>query len=409
MRRWLPFEAIAALRFLREGRMQTGFILAGVTIGVGVIVFLSALLAGAQVNFIRRVLSSQPHIVLLPREEVALPQRLDLPGVTEDAVVQRPAQRLRSIDQWQAILAQLRAMPEVATAAPVAGGAALAVRGEVGRSVTVAGIEPENWFQVVKLPDYVTAGTLRLSSQDVVIGIELARLVGVQPGDRIRLSAASGRDAVLTVTALFDVGNKAVNERNVYVALRTAQSLLGLEGGVTSLDLTVKDVWAAETVARDIRQLTGARAESWIATNAQFVTAMNAQMTANTVIRIFVGLSVALGIASVLVVSVVQRAREIGILRAMGARRGQVLRVFLIQGGLLGLAGSLTGSAMGAGTLALWHGLARQADGSELFPLVITTSLFLNAALLALLTGVLAAVAPALRAARLDPVVAIRG
>lgn len=409
MRRWLPFEAIAALRFLREGRMQTGFILAGVTIGVGVIVFLSALLAGVQANFIARVLSSQPHIVLLPPEEVARPQRGGDPGTLEDPVVQRPAQRLRSIDQWQAILGQLRAMPEVAMAAPVAGGAALAVRGEVGRSVTVAGIEPESWFEVVRLPRYVTAGTLRLTSQDVVIGIELARLVGVQPGDRIRLSAANGRDAVLTVTALFDVGNKPVNERNVYVALRTAQSLLGLEGGVTGIELTVRDVWTAERVADRIRRLTGVRAESWIATNAQFVTALNAQVTANTVIRIFVGLSVALGIASVLVVSVVQRSREIGILRAMGARRGQVLRVFLIQGGVLGLLGSVSGSALGAGTVIAWHTLARQADGSELFPLVIGPSLFLGAALLAMLTGVLAAMAPAVRAARLDPVVAIRG
>nr|WP_242482019.1 FtsX-like permease family protein [Paracraurococcus ruber] len=389
--------------------MQTGFILAGVTIGVGVIVFLSALLAGVQSNFIRRVLSSQPHIVLLPPEEVARPQRGGDAGVFEDAVVQRPAQRLRSIDQWQAILGQLRAMPEVATAAPVAAGAALAVRGEVGRSVTLEGIDPASWYEVVRLPDYVTAGTLRLTSTDVVIGIELARLVGVQPGDRIRLSAANGRDAVLTVTALFDVGNKAVNERNVYVALRTAQSLLNLEGGVTSLELTVRDVWDAEAVAQRIHRLTGVRADSWIATNAQFVTALNAQVTANTVIRIFVGLSVALGIASVLVVSVVQRSREIGILRAMGARRGQVLRVFLIQGGLLGLAGSVSGSAVGAGTILAWHSLARQADGTELFPLVVTGSLFAGAALLACLTGVLAALAPALSAARLDPVVAIRG
>jgi lipoprotein-releasing system permease protein len=409
VRRWLPFELIAALRFLREGRMQTVFILAGVTIGVAVIVFMSALLAGLQSNFIRRVLTSQAHIVLLPPEEVARPQRGGGPEIVGDAVVQRPAQRLRSIDQWQAILAQLRAMPEVRVAAPIAAGSALAIRGEASRSVSVLGVEPESYFQVVRLPDNIAAGTARLTSQDIVIGTELARLVGVDVGDRIRLAAASGRDAVLTVTGLFDLGNKAVNERSVFVAFRTAQSLLGLEGGVTSLEVTVTDVWAADVVARAIGGTTGVRADSWITTNIQFFTAVNAQRMANTLIRLFVGLSVALGIASVLVVSVVQRSREIGILRAMGARRGQVLRIFLIQGGLLGLLGSLSGSALGAGAVIAWHTFARQADGSEMFPLILGSTLFIMASVLACLTGVLAAVAPAVRAARLDPVVAIRG
>nr|WP_264185164.1 FtsX-like permease family protein [Roseicella aerolata] len=389
--------------------MQTAFILAGVTIGVAVIVFMSALLAGLQANFIKRVLTSQAHVMLLPPEEVARPQRGGEPGVVEDAVVQRPAQRLRSIDQWQAILGQLREMPEVRIASPVAAGSALAVRGEASRSVTVTGVEPETYFQVVRLPDNIAAGTPRLTSQDIIIGTELARLVGVEVGDRLRLSAASGRDAVLTVTALFDLGNKQVNERSVFVALRTAQSLLGLEGGVTSLEITVGDVWAAEVIAQAIRRLTGIRADSWISTNIQFFTAVNAQQMTNTLIRVFVGLSVALGIASVLVVSVVQRSREIGILRAMGARRGQVMRIFLIQGGVLGLLGSLSGSLLGAGAVIAWHSLARQADGSELFPLILQASLFLGAAVLAMLTGVLAAMAPALRAARLDPVVAIRG
>jgi len=86
-----------------------------------------------------------------------------------------------------------------------------------------------------------------------------------------------------------------------------------------------------------------------------------------------------------------------------------VLRVFLIQGALLGFVGSVVGSALGAGSLIYWHAAIRQADGTELFPLILGTNLFLVTALLATLTGLLAAMAPALRAAKLDPVVAIRG
>ena len=138
-------------------------------------------------------------------------------------------------------------------------------------------------------------------------------------------------------------------------------------------------------------------------------TAVKAQVYTNTLIRLFVGLSVAFGIAAVLIVSVIQRSKDIGILRAMGTSRGQILRVFLLQGGLLGFIGSLFGAAMGAGALIYWHAAQRQADGSELFPLILEHRLFVMTALLATVTGLLAATAPALRAAKLDPVVAIRG
>ncbi|MFK4622820.1 ABC-type lipoprotein release transport system permease subunit [Bradyrhizobium diazoefficiens] len=120
-------------------------------------------------------------------------------------------------------------------------------------------------------------------------------------------------------------------------------------------------------------------------------------------------MSVAFGIAAVLIVSVIQRSKEIGILRAMGTSRGQILRVFLLQGGLLGFVGSLFGATLGAVALVYWHAVARQADGTELFPLVLQQSLFVYTALLATATGLLAAMAPAVSAAKLDPVVAIRG
>jgi lipoprotein-releasing system permease protein len=191
--------------------------------------------------------------------------------------------------------------------------------------------------------------------------------------------------------------------------LRTAQSLLGMIGGVTTIDMTVTDIYAAEEIAQRIQATDAVEADSWIKTNAQFFTAVQAQQTSNTLIRLFVALSVAFGIAAVLIVSVIQRSKDIGILRAMGTSRGQILRVFLLQGGLLGFVGSLVGAVMGAFALAYWHSVARQVDGSELFPLILERRLFVLTALLATLTGLLAATAPALRAAKLDPVVAIRG
>ena len=408
MNRWLPFEWIAALRFLREGRMQTLFIISGVSVGIAVIVFMSALLTGLQANLTKRVLSSQSHITLQPRDEIARPLRLGGKDL-ELAIVQMPLQRVRSIDQWQGLLRVLQDDPAIVAVSPVAAGSALAVRGDATRAVSIVGIEPDSYFRVVRLPDNIVAGTVRLSSQDIVIGTELARYLGIGVGDRLTLTSGARTSGALTVTAIFDLGSRPVNERYVYIPLRTAQSLLDLIGGVTSIELTIGDVYAAETVARRLQPMTGAAAYSWIATNAQFFSAVQAQSLSSGVIRLFVALSVALGIASVLVVSVIQRSKDIGILRAMGTSRGQTLRIFLIQGALIGLAGAVIGSILGAGGLLFFHDHVRQADGSELIPLVLERSLFVAAALLATLTGVLAAMAPALRASRLDPVVAIRG
>ena len=389
--------------------MQTLFIVCGISIGVAVIVFMSALLAGLQSNFVRRVLTAQAHIQLLPPKEVARVLRTPPAGELDDAIVQAPLQRLKSIDQWQAIAAQIRALPEVSTVSPEAAGSALVVRGNASRAVTLVGIDPELYFRIVALPEKIVRGTTRLTGTDILIGTDLATDIGVSVGDKLRVSSALGGDNTLTVTGIFDLGNKGANQRTTYVALHTAQSLLGLVGGVSAIDVTVKDVYGAEVVARRITAATGVEADSWIATNAQFFSAVQAQTTANTTIRFFVGLSVAFGIASVLVVSVVQKSREIGILRAMGISRGQILRVFLLQGGLLALGGSLVGSAMGVAALVLWQRYARNPDGTPLFPLVIDPVLFAAAVVLATLTGLVAAFAPALRAARLDPVVAIRG
>jgi lipoprotein-releasing system permease protein len=411
--RWVPFEWIVALRFLREGRMQTLFIIAGVAIGVGVIVFMSALLAGLQGNFIRRVLTAQSHIQLLPPQQVSRPLRQpevqQAQAPLEGAIIQPPLQRNRSIDQWQAAAEHIRSLPGVLVVSPSATGSVLVTRGDASRAISAVGIEPALYYRIVDIPGKITAGTSRLTGSDILIGIDLATDLGVGVGDKLRLSTAAGAANTLSIVGLFDLGNKGANQRSSFMALHTAQSLLGLPGGVTSLDVNLRDVYAAERMAQRITAETGIQADSWIKTSAQFFAAISAQTTANTAIRFFVGLSVAFGIASVLVVVVVQKSREIGILRAMGITRGQILRVFLLQGGLLGLAGSVVGAAIGALALLLWQRYARNADGTPLFPLAFDPALFAGALVLATLTGLLSAFAPALRAARLDPVVAIRG
>jgi len=243
----------------------------------------------------------------------------------------------------------------------------------------------------------------------MLIGKDLGIDLGIKTGDKVLLKSASGASVTLNVAGVFDLGNKGFNERTVIATLNTAQGLLGIVGEVSSIDVTLKDPYAANEVADTVAAVHNVEADSWIRTNAQFFTAMNTQNISFGAIRISVALSVGLGIASVLVVSVVQRSREIGILRAMGASQGQIMGVFLVQGGIVGLIGSIAGSALARMYLALWQIFARNADGTPFFALSIAPSLYVVTAILATICGVLAAMMPARRASKLDPVEAIRG
>jgi lipoprotein-releasing system permease protein len=404
-----PFEWIVAMRFLSEGKVQTSFIIGGISIGVAVIIFMSALLSGLQSNFVKRVLTGQAHIQILPPKEVVRALQDFEHNTLEGATMQAPLQRIKSIDQWQSVAHDVMNFDEVVSVSPAATGAALVTRGNATQAVSITGMVPEIYYNIIPLPEKIVQGNAFVTHEDIVIGTELADNMGLTIGDKIRLSAANGTNITLTVRGIFDLGNKGANTRNAYVSLRTAQSILGMIGAASVLDVTVKDVYEAEIVARKIAQLTHLDVESWIKTNEQFFIAVGAQTTANSAIRFFVALSVGFGIASVLVVSVVQRSSNIGILRAMGVTRGQILRVFLLQGGVLGFAGAWVGALMGGMALMAWEHFEKNPDGSVMFTLNFEPRMFVMAIVLATLTGLLAAVAPALRAARLDPVVAIRG
>ena len=192
------------------------------------------------------------------------------------------------------------------------------------------------------------------------------------------------------------------------VSLRAGQTLLRIPGGATHLDVKVDDVFAADGIASRLARRTSLPAESWMTANAQLLSALRSQSMSTALIRAFVLIAVAMGIASVLVVSVVQKAGEIGILRAIGTPRSGVIRIFLLQGALMGLVGALLGALLGAGLLAAFQAAMRATEGAPVFPIAYEPEVFIIAGSLALVTGIASAALPAIRAARLDPAVAIR-
>lgn len=404
----MPFEWTVAIRYLRDQRMQTALILAGIGVGVGVMIFLSALINGLQQSILDRTLGTQAHIVVRPPEDVVRPILKSDESTAVLSNEQRPPQRLRSIVRWQQSIESIHAVRDVVAVAPTVAGSAFAIRGLANKSIAVRGVETDSYVRIVDMGSKIVDGEFRLLGGETVIGIELAKDLGVRVGDKIRLATPDERTQVFSVEGIFDAGNKDLNERWVFVPLRSAQTLLDLQGGVSTIEVKVREPFDAEEIATVVAARTGLVADSWMKLNRDLLVALRSQSSSSWMIQFFVMVAVALGIASVLIVSVVQRSREIGILRAIGTSRARVLRVFLLQGIVLGAVGSILGIAIGS-TLALFFAsLATNPDGSATFPVDLNPRLFLFASAVAIVTGILAAISPARRAAQLDPAEVIR-
>ncbi|NTV75875.1 MAG: ABC transporter permease, partial [Holophaga sp.] len=271
----MPFTWTVAVRFLREGRAQTLLILAGLATGVGVIVFLSALITGLQESLVDRTLGTQAHIVLRQPEDVARPQLDRGAGLVLDRI-QRPEQRLRSILAWPQSLALLRATQGVTAASPTVAGAAFAFKGAANRSVALRGVDP-SYRAILDLAPRITEGAFDVAGTNAVVGTELAHELGLTTGDKVRLQTPAGQNQVFTVTGIFDVGNKDLNLRWVFLSLRNAQTLLDLAGGVSTLEVKVDRLFEAEAMAQRLAARTGLQADSWMKLNAQLLVGLRSQ------------------------------------------------------------------------------------------------------------------------------------
>ncbi len=397
---WIEWRI--ALRFLADNPLQTLLISVAISVGAAVIVFITALMMGLQNNVIERTLGTQAHIRI-----EATRQHNNFSETPEGkyiwALESPRAQNLQTINNWQEVRDALDENPALSTVSPLISGPAFAQKGTARASIAIMGIELARYKGIIELEEYLQEGRFSVGANNVLIGQQLAEDLGLRAGDKLRLDAGDNRQTVMDVAGVFELGVRELDSRYVYTDLKQAQSLLNLPGGITILELKIADVFAAEYWAQRIKKLTGLHVQSWMESNGQLLNALRSQTMTTQMIRVFVALSVIFGIASVLAVSVVQRTREIGILRAMGSSQQQILRVFLLQGGLLGLAGSLLGVAVGFSLVQVFNGL-----GERLFLIRLEPSMVLSAIAIATTAGVIAAMVPARRAANYDPAVAIR-
>jgi len=401
------FDVFVAFRFLREGRAQTVLILTGIILGVAVQVFLNALIIGLQASLVSRTVGRSPHIIgTMPDLEPAAVLPAD-PGTRTLTRVVTNEGSLKPIRDGAAIVPQLVKLGIFRVILPAARGSGFILQGQKSLPVILLGSDLEDTDRLYDIRRRLTAGRYEVGADSVLLGKDLAAKLRLGVGSTVRISLPGGSGDLFRINGLFDLENQALNEGWILMPLSRVQNLFGLDRGLTEIELQVEDVFTAEKTAADLRAVfPSIRWRSWQETNASLLTALQSQSSSSYMIQLFVLLSVTLGIASVLAVSVVQKSRQIGILKAIGTLTRHVGRIFIIQGAVLGLAGSILGVTAGWGLILMFQ--ATRAGDPSSFPITVSFGAAALSVFVATAAGTLAAFLPARRASRLNPIEVIR-
>jgi lipoprotein-releasing system permease protein len=411
-RRW-RFEIQLAIRHLRSGGKQTVLTISAVAAGVIIVVFVTALIFGLQRRWTTILTDALPHVTIRVVDPTPTPLAT-VPGALSGAVssrIEQSAPQEKNIENWEQVLEIVQALPNVRVVAPVVRGQAFASKGGNPYGVTVVGADPALQDQVTPVTKNLIAGHYGgLQSEEIVIDYELARDLNVSTGDRIRLTSSTGAMEAFTIAGIYSQGQ---GRGSAYITLRTAQSLYGLGTAVNVMFVKVVDIFRADEVGTRIQSLLPYEARSWIQEFPQFLSTLQMQTASAYLISAFSLVASAFAIASILIVSVLQKSKQIGILKSMGARQRQILRAFVFEGLGIALVGSSVGAAVGISIVYLLSLIEQPVTRvgqppEQLFPVAILPLYIATAMLAATVATVLAALLPARRAARLNPVDVIR-
>jgi lipoprotein-releasing system permease protein len=401
---------------LARRRRQTLVSVSGVALGVAFFIAIAALMRGFQTYFVSQIIDVAPHVTVKDetRTPPVQPAALAYP---EGAVAVRgvkPRDRVRGIRAAGDKLAMLEAMEGVA-ASPVLNGQALLRYGSRDVSASVLGIDPPRHRRISNIEKDMRAGRLedlRASANAIILGDGLAQRLGVGVGDTIGAVSTAGVTLSMKVVGLFHTGLVTLDQQQGLVLLKVAQVLMDRPNVVNQLLIRLSEVTRAEPLARQIEARFGDRTESWEEQNANILTVFVIQNAIMYSVTGAILLVAAFGIYNIISTVVFEKTRDIAILKSLGFTEGDIQRLFLVQGLVAGLLGSVLGCLLGALMIELLAQVRFGTDtpsGSDRFILDRDWRIYLVASLFALLAAGIAAVIPARRASRLDPVHVVRG
>lgn len=375
-----------AWRFLTHAKGQSILIAVGIAVGVSVQVFIGSLISGLQVELVDTAIGRNTQ-------------------VTVSAL-----KRGETVENYQAVVDQIvKTRSDVEDVSPVVDASGF-LRNSQGDDfpIQLRGFVLEKADGIYRLSEALVSGSLP-GDGEVLIGKNLAQEAGIV--DTVTLATPRGSTREAAVSGIFDLGTAALNERWVISGLKLAQEVYGYGSGTaSSIEMQAQDPFLADTIASELDAALPdtLKVTDWKTQNEQLLSGLNGQSISSLMIQIFVLFSVVLGIASVLAISVLQKSKQLGILKAMGIRNRDASLVFLIEGFLLGIAGAVLGVALGLGLAFSFTKFALNPDGTPVIALFIDPAFISLSGVIAVVSATLASLIPASRSARLDPMEVIR-
>ncbi|NKE43914.1 ABC transporter permease [Roseomonas frigidaquae] len=395
---------------------QTLVSVTGIALGVAFFIATAAIMRGFQTYFVTQIIDVSPHITIKDETRRPTAQAAELAHPDGAVLVHgvKPRDRVRGIRNAGQKVAILEAMEGVA-AAPVLQAQSLLRYGSRDVSAVLTGLEPDRHRRVSNIEEDMIAGTLddlRRSANGIIVGEALAWRLGIGMGDTLSAVAPSGTVLSMKVVGLFRTGIQAVDQGHGFALLKVAQVLADRPNVVNQILIRLADVTQAEPLARQIEARFGDRTESWEEQSANILTVFVIQNAIMFSVTGAILLVAAFGIYNVISTVVIEKTRDIAILKSLGFTEGDIQLLFLVQGIVAGLLGALVGCALGAlmiEGLALVRFGVNTPSGQGQFLLDRDIRVYLLASLFAMIAAALASVIPARRASRLDPVQVVRG
>ncbi len=375
-----------AWRFTWKGWRQSLLIVLGIGVGISVLIFIGSLIKGLQESLIDVAIGRIAHISISSEDK-------EKPYLTN----------------YQPMLRKLDLLDNVKVSVPT-----ITVRGylsanQESEAVNVKGFELIKGDKIYQLGTHLETGRLFTQRREVVIGKSLAEKLDVAVGDTVKLKGVAYGSSDVEVVGVVDMKNEALNKTAVYISLATAQQLFSLQNHITSIDLQVYRVYEADETAKKIASLGqnfDLKIDNWKNDNASLLSGLRSQTFSTLMIQFFVLLSVVLGIASLLAVSVMQKSRQIGILKAMGMTNSQVTWLFIFQGAILSAIGIILGIGIGLWLIEGFLSATRNSD--NVIKIVLDWLYIGQISLLSFVMACISVAMPARRVRKMDPIEVIR-
>lgn len=375
-----------ALRFLKSSKAQTLLIVVGIAIGVSVQIFIGSLIDGLQVSLVDTTIGSSSHITIVPRDKENYFK-------DDDALIDE-------LDKNEDLNVVSRSLDSSAF---------LTLEGE-SYPLLFRGMEFDDAEKIYKFEEKLVEGSIPSNAREVMLGKELVEDLELKLGDTLEMVTPEGTLEKVELAGVYDLKVKAINNSWAIASLETAATIFDKEGSLSAIETQVEDVFNADIIAENIEKELDENltTQNWKVENEQLLSGLAGQSASSYLIQVFVLLAVLLGIASVLAISVVQKSRQIGILKAMGIKNKDASLIFLFQGLILGSLGSLLGTALGLSLTYIFSNFVKNPDGTPLVPFYLDYTFVGISIIIAIVASTLSALIPARKSSKLDPIEVIK-